>query len=346
MLPDDSIPRCILLIVLLLFSAFFSATETALSYANRIRIRRKAEEGNKGAARVVHIIDNFDKALTTLLIGNNICNTFASVVATSLAISIWGATLGTIVVTIALTIFVFFFSETIPKNIGKTNSDAIVIYLSLPVLLLIYILTPVSVLFMGIGNFVKKHILKKDDSPSFTEDEFQTIIDNIEEEGLIEHDESELIKSAIVFSDINAEQIMVPVSDMVAVELNENVKSVKEKLLLEKYSRIPVYSGTPEHIVGILHSKDFLQQMLSGKTVRLRSAITAPYFIHPDMKLDALFEGLGRSRTHIAIVADEGRRALGFVTMEDILEVLFGDIYDEDEAAPTEEASLKEAPSC
>ncbi len=201
-------------------------------------------------------------------------------------------------------------------------------------------------LFIGIGNFVKKHILKKDDSPSFTEDEFQTIIDNIEEEGLIEHDESELIKSAIVFSDINAEQIMVPITDMVAVELNEDAKSVKDKLLLEKYSRIPVYSGSPKNIVGILHSKDFLQQILCGKTVRLKSAITAPYFIRRDMKLDALFEGLGRSRTHIAIVADEGRRALGFVTMEDILEVLFGDIYDEDEDAPATDASVKEAPTC
>ena len=345
MLPDDSIPRCILLIVLILLGGFFAGSETAFSYANRIRIRRKAEEGNKGAKRVVFIVDNFEKALTTLLIGNNLCHTFASVIATSLAISLWGA-FGTVIATIALTLLIFFFAETIPKNIARTNSDAFAIFVSLPVLMLLYILTPVSMLFIGIGNFVKKHILKKEESPSFTEDEFQTIIDNIEEEGLIEHDESELIKSAIVFSDINAEQIMVPVSQMVAVELGENAKSVKEKLLQEKYSRIPVYSGTPEHIVGILHSKDFLQQMLGGKIVRLKSAITAPYFIRPDMKLDALFEGLGRSRTHIAIVADEGRRALGFVTMEDILEVLFGDIYDEDEAAPSAEASVKEAPSC
>ena len=132
---------------------------------------------------------------------------------------------------------------------------------------------------------------------------------------------------------------------MVAIEINEDRETVREKLLSEKYSRIPVYLGTPEKIVGILHSKDYLLGILRGKPLKLKSAITPPYYIHPDMKLDALFEGLGRRRTHIAIVTDELGRALGFVTMEDVLEELFGEIYDEDDV-PIVPSLGKEAPTC
>jgi len=345
MLPDDSIPRCIFILVFILLSAFFSGAETAFSYANKIRMKRKAEEGNRGAARVVHIVENFDKTLTTILIGNNVCNVGASVLATSLAVNIWGA-VGSLIVTIALTVLIFLFSETVPKNIARANSDAFAIYFSLPIYALLFLLTPLTLMFSSLGKLVKKLLSKDDSGPSLTEDEFQTIIENIEEEGLIEHEESELIKSAVVFSDTSAESIMVPLSEMIAIEINEDKDSVREKLLSEKYSRIPVYLGTPERIVGILQSKDFLLGILHAKPIRLKSAITPPYYIHPDMKLDALFEGLGRRRTHIAIVTDELGRALGFVTMEDVLEELFGEIYDEDDDQPESASPVKEAPTC
>lgn len=343
-MPDDSIPQCILILVFMLLSAFFSATETAFSYANKIRMKRKAEEGSRGAARVVHIINNFDKTLTTILIGNNACNIGASVLATSLAFKIWGP-VASIIVTIVLTVLIFLFSETIPKNIGKANSDVLAIYASLPIYALLIVLTPFTLFFSRLGNLVKKLLIKDEAAPSLTEDEFQTIIENIEEEGLIEREESELIKSAVVFSDTSAGSIMLPLSKMVAIEINEDRETVREKLLSEKYSRIPVYLGTPEKIVGILHSKDYLLGILHGKPLKLKSAITPPYYIHPDMKLDALFEGLGRRRTHIAIVTDELGRALGFVTMEDVLEELFGEIYDEDDV-PIVPSLGKEAPTC
>jgi Putative Mg2+ and Co2+ transporter CorB len=343
MLPDDSIPRCILLVFIILLSGFFSGSETAYSYVNKIRMKRKAEEGSAGAIRAAYIIDNFDKSLTTLLIGTNLCHVFASVIATSLAVQIWGS-VGPVIVTIALTVIIFFFAETIPKNIARANSDAIAIRVSLPVTILLYVLTPVTWFFIKLGNLVKRYLLNKEPSPLLTEDEFQTMIDSIEEEGIIEHDEGELIKSAIEFSDISAKDIMIPVSGMVAIDLNESRESIRQKILTVKYSRIPVYSGKRDNIVGILHSKDFLQGMLRKKDQVLKNSITHPYFIKPEMKLDTLFEGLGRSRTHIAIVTGESGKALGIVTMEDILEVLFGEIYDEDETIPPSAAKMEGQP--
>ncbi len=343
-MPEGSIPRCILLLIFILLSGYFSGCETAFSYANRIRLKRKAEEGSARAARAVLILEQFDKALTTLLIGTNLCHVFASVLATSLAVQLWGS-IGPLIATVFLTVIIFFFAETLPKNIAKANSDAFAMRVSAPVLVLLYVLTPVTWLFIKLGNIIKRYFLKKEEAPLLTEDEFQTMIDSIEEEGIIEHEEGELIKSAIEFSDISAEDVMIPVSEMVSIDLNENRESIKRKILSEKYSRIPVYSGRKDNIVGILHSKDFLHGTLHNRPLVLKNSITHPYFIKPDMKLDMLFEGLGRSRTHIAIVTGEDGKALGMVTMEDILEVLFGEIYDEDEV-PSAGSPLKEAPSC
>jgi len=344
MLPDDSVPRSILILVFLLLSGFFAAAETAFSSTNKIRMKLKAEEGNKAAARVLYIVENYDKTLSTILIGVNVANTAASVLATSLAVSIWGP-VGPLIVSIGLTVIIFLFTETVPKNIAKARSDSVATYFSVPIRALLFLLTPFTWFFSALGNLVKKLLSKGEDSPSLTEEEFQAIIENIEEEGLIEREESELIKSAVVFSDTTVDSIMVPLSDVVAIEINERPEIIREKLLSVKYSRLPVYIGTPDKIVGILHSKDYLLGMLHNKPQKLKAAITPPYYIHPDTKLDALFEGLGRRRTHMAIVTDELGRALGIVTMEDVLEELFGEIYDEDDR-PAELPPEKEGPIC
>lgn len=344
-MPDGSIPRSILLIFTILLSGFFSGSETAISYVNRIRIRRKAEEGNVRAIRVAHIVDNFDKSLTTLLVGTNLCHVIASVLATSLAVQLWGS-LGPLIVTVCLTVIIFIFAETLPKNIAKANSDAFAMSVSLPIVFLLTILTPVTWLFITLGNIIKKYLLKVEESPLLTEDEFSTMIDNIEEEGIIEHEESVLIKSAIEFSDVSAADIMIPIENIVAININDSRENIKKKILAEKYSRIPVYSLRRDNIVGILHSKDFLQGTLHNKPLVLKNSITHPYFIKPDMKLDSIFEGLGRSRTHIAIVTGENNKALGIVTMEDILEELFGEIYDEDEISVPPPEGVEEVPTC
>jgi CBS domain containing-hemolysin-like protein len=327
---DDSIPRSILIILLILISGIFEGFETALSYSNKLRIKKKAEEGNMQAKRVNYILNHFDKALSALLIGTNVCQIFASSFAAVLAVKLFGA-LGGVISTIVLTLLMFFIAETIPKSIAKVNSDAYASVFSLLIAFLMLILTPVTLIFEGLGRLVKLMLPKNNEQPSITEDEFTTIVENIKDEGMIEPVESEIIRSAVEFSDISAHQVMTPLNKMVAVSITETPGKLKELILGEKYSRLPVYAGSPDRIVGVLQARDCLWRMMNGLKIDIGVIMKLPYYISPEMKLDELFEGLGRRRTHMAIVTDSNGTALGFVTMEDLLEELVGEIYDEDD---------------
>ncbi len=329
---DDSIPRSIvLLIILLIAGGFFSGAETAYSYCNRIRMKRKAEEGNPSAARVVKILDQFDKLLTTILIGTNVCHVLLSSLATIIAVELLGSSKGPVVSTVVMTLTVFFLSETLPKNFAHANADLYASSSSILIRAIMVILTPVSVLFSGISTLIKK-LVGSQQEPSMTEDEFAAVIEDVEEDGLLEPEESALIKSAIEFSDTTALDIMVPLEKMVGIEVAESEQSIREKVLQEKYSRLPLYRDSPSNVIGVLRSKDLLWCLMQSEPVELTKYINPPYFIPPEMKLDTLFEGLGRRRTHIAFVLGE-TGVQGFITMEDILEELVGEIYDEDDAS-------------
>jgi CBS domain containing-hemolysin-like protein len=332
----DDIPRSILILFLILLGGSFAGSETALSYCNRLRMKKHAEEGDRGSERVVYILDRFDKALSTILIGTNVCYVFASTFAAILFIRRLG-TAGAVVSTVLMTLLIFFFAETIPKNIARANADAYALICAVPVKLLMILLTPVSALLAGIGWVVKRLLPREKEQPTITEDEFTTIIDNIQEEGLMEPEETRLIKSAVEFSDKTAGEIMTPLKDMVAVSITEEPEKLKELILREKYSRLPVYAGSPDRIVGILQTKDYLQLLLKKKEPDISSLMKLTYDVPPEIKLDELFEGLGRRRTHMAIVIDVSGSALGFVTMEEILEELVGEIYDEDDASDKKE---------
>lgn len=326
----DDIPRSILILCLILLGGGFAGSETALSYCNRLRLRKRAEEGEHRAARTVWVLDRFDKALSTILIGTNVCYVFASSFATILFIRRMGAA-GAIVSTVLLTLLIFFFAETIPKNIARANADTYALICSAPISVLMVILTPLTYLFSGIGWVVKRLLPRSLEQPSITEDEFTSLIDNIQEEGLLEPEETKLIKSAVEFSDKTAGEIMTPLKSMVAVSISEDPAQLRQLVLREKYSRLPVYAGSPERIVGILQTKDYLHRTLHGESPDLDALMMLPYNVPPEIRLNELFEGLGRRRTHMAIVIDESGLALGFVTMEDILEELVGEIYDEDD---------------
>jgi len=326
----DDIPRSILILCLILLGGGFAGSETALSYCNRLRLRKRAEEGERRAARTVWVLDRFDKALSTILIGTNVCYVFASSFATILFIRRMGAA-GAIVSTVLLTLLIFFFAETIPKNIARANADTYALICSAPISVLMVILTPFTFLFSGIGWVVKRLLPRSLEQPSITEDEFTSLIDNIQEEGLLEPEETKLIKSAVEFSDKTAGEIMTPLKSMVAVSISEDPAQLRQLVLREKYSRLPVYAGSPERIVGILQTKDYLHRTLHGESPDLDALMMLPYNVPPEIRLNELFEGLGRRRTHMAIVIDESGLALGFVTMEDILEELVGEIYDEDD---------------
>ena len=328
----DDIPRSILILALILLGGCFAGSETALSYCNKMRLRKHAEEGDKRAGRVVYILDRFDKALSTILIGTNVCYVFASSFAAVLFLK-WMGTAGAVVSTVVLTLLIFFFAETIPKNIARANADAFATICAGPLSVLMVILTPLTALFAGLGWVVKRLLPEEKEQPSITEDEFTTIIDNIQEEGLMEPEETKLIKSAVEFSDRTAGEIMTPLHRMVAVSINIEPEDLKSLILREKYSRLPVYAGTPDRIVGVLQSRDFLWQQLRKMEPDISILMKLPYNVPPDIKLNELFEGLSRRRTHMAIVVDPSGSALGFVTMEDILEELVGEIYDEDDAS-------------
>lgn len=335
----DDIPRSILILALILLGGSFAGSETALSYCNRIRMHRRADEGDGRAKRVVHVLDNFDRALSTILIGTNVCYVFASSFAAVLFIK-WMGTVGAVVSTVVLTLLIFFFAETIPKNFARANSDAYAMVCAGPISVLMLLLTPLTALFSGLGWLLKRLLPKPEELPSITEDEFTTIIDNIQEEGLMEASETELIKSAVEFSDISSGEIMTPLSRMVCVSISEEPEQLRTLILEEKYSRLPVYAGTPDRIVGVLNTRDCLWLILNGMDVDIGMMMKLPYNVSPETKLDELFEGLGRRRTHISTVVDADGRALGFVTMEDILEELVGEIYDEDDASDGMEVAI------
>lgn len=324
---DDSIPRSIIaLIILNIVGGFFSGAETAYSYTNRIRMKRRAEDGSKNAKRVLKILDSFDRFLTTILIGTNISHVLISSIATVVGVQLLGSAKGPVVATVVMTLIVFFFSETIPKNFARVNADTYSLLSSLPLRLIMLVCTPVSLIFAGFSAAIKRLLgVKKE--PTMTEDEFAAVVEDVEEDGLLEPEESALIQHAIQFSDITASDVMMPIEQISGIEISASAAEIREIVLNTQYSRLPLYRETKEDVIGVLRTKDILWALMRGEELNLTKYMNPPYFVPAETKLDLLFEGLGRRRrTHIAFVMGESG-VCGFVTLEDILEELVGDIY-------------------
>ena len=322
---DDAVPRSLLLIFLILAGGFFSGAETALSFCNRIRMQVLADAGNKRAQRAVWILDQFDRAVVTLLIVINVLHIIAAAVATMMAVE-WMGNSGSLVATVAMTLLIFFFSETIPKNMAKANSDAFMLWASFAIQIFMVVLTPFAVVLTALGNFFKARLSRHAASqPSVTEDEFASMVSGAEEDGVIDHEESDIIKSAIDFGNIVAGA---------NIAGNMDREALKKKLIENKYSRFPVYDGTPDRIIGVARSVRCLWRLMGDQPFDLREYITRPYFVRPDMLISEVFEGMSGRRQHLAIVQDAEGHTLGMITMEDILEEIVGEIYDEDDSAP------------
>ncbi len=335
----DSIPRSILFILLLvIICAFFSGTETAYTNLSRVRLLSWSEDGKKSARRALRILDKFDQTLITLLIGNNVTTVIASALATIVAIYWAGTVSGPVLATVVITLLIFIFSETIPKNIAKVWPDEWACLVSAPLQLIIWILTPVAWLFMGFSIVMRKLFRNSEEGPSMTEDEFHTMVETIESEGGLEAEESELIQSAVEFTERTVREVMTPRVHMVGLDLEDSAEEQYGVILDEKYSRLPVYEGDLDHIVGILNTKVYLQLKLTqpDSFPDVRSLMADPYYIEPDMGLHALVDEMRRRQMHMAIIRDEWGGTEGMVTLEDLLEELVGDIWDEDEAAEAE----------
>ncbi len=333
-----------IIVLLVMLSAFFSSTETAYSSVSQIRLKSYADAGNKKAKKAYKISESYDKALSTILVGNNIVNIAASSLATLLFVGFFGEANGTILSTVVLTVIILIFGEVMPKNIAKENSEKMAMGSSAPLYFLMVIFTPVTFLLLKLSNFAKKLAVKGETkkSPTVTEDELKYIVESIEDEGVLEEQESELVQSALEFDEKTAYDILTPRVDLIAVDINEKNDKIKEIIITERYSRIPVYSGSIDNIVGILHTRDYLEALLKTDKPSLSELIQPAYFIYRSKKLSSILADFKYKRLHIAVVTDDYGGTLGIVTMEDLLEQLVGDIWDEDEEIENKHKKLSE----
>ena len=305
--------------------------ETAFSSVNKIRLKHEASNGNKKAAKALEISENFDKALTAILVGNNIVNILSSSLGTVLFVGMFGAA-GVAVSTVVMTVLVLIFGEIVPKTFAKQNAEKCALAFAAPLNAIMWVLAPISALFSVIQRGLAK-ISKPDNSPNFTEDELKYIIEEIEDQGVLEEQESDLVRSALEFDEIIIEQILVPRVKVVAIERNEEIEKIMEIFIRDRYSRLPVYENSIDNIIGIINEKDFFALIIGseGKPVNIEGIIQKALYVS-EMKLisQVLYE-MQRTKIHMAIVKDQYGGTSGIVTMEDIIEELVGEIYDEND---------------
>ncbi len=330
---SSSIWQCLILFALILLRGVMAATETACMNANRIRLKTLAEEeDNKAAKRAAKLLEKFDDDLIALLIGQNVISIASTAVATTLFIS-WvngNEALGSVLSTVIMTILIYLIGETIPKNIANANADSFMMAMALPLDIFSKLLTPFIWVFSTLTALLRKKLSGDNKEPTMTEEEFQSVVETIAEEGVLEHSETRIIKSAVDFGDKTVRDVMIPKESIFAIERTVPHDKVKELLIDVSYSRIPVYDKNLDNVIGILRSKQILESLISGSK-RINDFTLYPVLkTKPTTKLDALFEEMGRKRNHMAIVREK-HRTIGLVTLEDLLEELVGEIYDEDE---------------
>lgn len=338
---DSNFVYGIIIFICIVLSAFFSCVETAFSCANKIRLKSQADSGNKRAVTALWVSNNFDKVLTATLIGNNVVNLGCSSIATVLCMDLF-QNYGAAIATGATTLLVLTFGEVIPKCFGKEASDTIVLYTAGILKVLTYILTPFVYVFLGIKSAVMKLANIKKDQPSVTEDELKYIIESIEEEGILEEQESELVQSALDFDEKTAFEILTPRVDVVLIDAQDSEEAIRDIIIKERYSRIPVYEDNIDNIIGILQSRDYLEILSEGKTPDIKELVTEAHFIYKSKKLSDILADFKKNKLHIAIVTDEYGGMLGIVTMEDLLEEIVGEIWDEDEEEERTYSKLKD----
>ena len=321
--------QIIALVILVLLSAFFSGTETAFTSFNKTRMKTLAQDGNKRAKAVMDVEDRYEKFLSTILVGNNIVNISASTISTLFftAFIKGNKSLAATVSTAVMTVIILVFGEISPKFLGKDFADSYTLRTVGIVRFLMTVLTPITALFSLWKTLLSK-VFKSDPALSITEDEIMTMVEEAQNEGGIDEHEGDLIKSAIEFNDLEVEAILTPRVDIVAITLVMAMDEVAELFRSSGFSRLPVYRDTIDNIVGVVHEKDFNRLMYDGKK-SFESAIHEVFCITEGMKISKLLREFQAAKTHMAIVVDEYGGTAGLVTMEDVLEGLVGEIWDE-----------------
>ena len=322
--------QIIAIAVCVVFSAYFSATETAFTSLNRIRLKNMANDGDKRAKEVLELAENYDNLLSTILVGNNIVNIAMTSLATVLFITLYpkyGATIATAVTTIVVLIF----GEISPKSLAKENPEKFAMFSAPVIRFFMLILAPINWIFAQWKKVLAK-VFNADGVRPITEEELLTMVEEAQTEGGIDEEQSELIQNAIEFNDLDAWDVLTPRVDIMAIEIDETEEEVEKMFLETGFSRLPVYEDDLDNIVGVLNQKDFHNHIKGGRA-SISTYVKPVIFVAGSMKIAQLLKKLQTVKTHIAIIVDEYGGTDGLVTMEDIIEELVGEIYDEHDAA-------------
>ena len=331
-----------IILLMLGLSAFFSGSEISFNAANKMRLRKAGEAGSKTAKLANKISEHFTIALSAILIGNNLANIAASTAATSIAIALLsgvsgGDAIASTLATVIMTVIVLIFGEIVPKLLCKQHADTVVMWIAIPVLILMIVLSPAVAVVMGL-LWVLRLIWGKDknEGVDVTEEEFSSIIDTVEEEGVIDEGQSDLLQSTLEFHETTIEEVMTPRIDLTTIDIDDDRESIIDTIENSTYSRIPVYEDSIDNIIGILYLNQYYRAAVDDPNADIRGMLMKPCFLHKTMHLPDALKHLRDRRTHIAIVIDEFGGTMGVVTIEDILEELVGDIWDESDEIITD----------
>ncbi len=326
--------KIVLIVIMMIFSALFSSTETAYSSVNKLRLKNYEAQGNKKATTALRLANKFDEVLTAVLIGNNIVNIAMSSLGTLLFVSIFGDS-GAGISTAVITVLVLIFGEVLPKSYAKRNAEKLALLFAKPLSALVTVLKPA----VWILNKISSLLASGEEAPSVTEDELKYMIDEIEEQGVIEEQESELVKSALEFDEISVDEILIPRVKVVGIEVGATIDEIKELFTTEMYSRLPVYEKSLDDIIGIITNKAFFKMLVEGGN-DIKSIIQEVPHIADCKLISEAMRDMQRSKVHLAVVIDQYGGTKGIVTLEDIIEELVGEIYDEDDEIVTRIAKL------
>ena len=324
------------IVLCICFSAFCSAAEMSFSSCNLLRLENAREEGNKKAAVAVRILDRYDDALSAILIGNNLANIGGSSLASVAVILLTGGDEYTWAATVILTVLVIVFGETMPKITAKKNATRLATSFAYPVRLLIFVLTPLVKLVVLLINVISFPFKGEQSSEDEAVEELQSIIETAEDEEVLDEEQSELIQAAIDFSEISVSEVMTARVDVEAIDIDDDWENILAILEGDSFSRLPVYEGSIDNIIGILYLNHFLKAVVDGERVDIRKLLMPPCYVYKTVKLPAVLSQLRKAKQHLAVVSDEFGGTLGVVTMEDVLEQIVGEIWDESDEVEEE----------
>ncbi|MBE5735405.1 MAG: HlyC/CorC family transporter [Clostridiales bacterium] len=318
------------ILVLIVLSAFFSASETAYSTSSLIRIRNMADENVKGARRALLICENYDRTLSTILVGNNLVNIANTTLAAYLFSQlIADATLANLLNTVIMTLLILIFGEVLPKSFAKSRPEKLALSFANTMHIISIILWPIAVIFTKMQHALLKKKNGEVSDPTVTEDELETIIDTMEEEGVINSEDATLIQGVLDLGETTAYDIMTPRVDVSAIEINDDNEKIKQVFEETYFSRLPVYEGDVDHIIGYISQKNFFPAYIKDNKFDIKSILSEIIFISENTKVDDIIRQMQKAKKHIAVVSDEHGGTSGIVCMEDALEEMVGEIYDE-----------------